>query len=538
MIKQIYWKFISLALSFLLVFFFTQCSERHKISLAKGLVIENATIISFDSTNTLNKFNGCIALDSNRIVYVGESRPDLKGWYTTIDANGKYIIPGLIDSHVHLANMAGMTARLKRKNPKLRDEYFNNLGQNFLYFGYTTLIDLNAYDPKIIVRLAGSECSPDIYTCGEQLMIMDGFMMEMGEMDQSSRYQIPFLHDHYNLQVNYPDSINLEDHSYKNAINRIVSEQQGVCAKLLYEDEFSGLKVTWEKPSQGLLKDILSEAKNYGIPVILHAPSFEGQSNAVGAKVDIIAHAMWNWFSDPKRITETELPSSHRALLHEIAAFQIGYQPTFSAITGEQRVLEGGFLNDTILTNIYSNAYIKWLNSEEGKWIERRMKGRPGFIKRTNPLFYWSVRRMFENDEHMMDSIYKVLEKRINAVVKYLETNEGRLLFGTDFGVMNMYTVPPGYGGYLEMKSWYNAGVSLKTILKAATFDNARAFHLEKLYGTIKEGNIANLLILKKDPLKTVDAYNSIENVIIRGELKSRNNLRINASKGVLSLAK
>ncbi len=505
----------------------TLCSDRQQIDLTNGLFIENATIITFDSTNRLNRFKGFISVDSNRIVSVGKNRPRLKGSYNTINADGKYIIPGLIDSHVHLANMAGMTDRLQRKNPELRKEYFNNLGKNFLYFGYTTLVDLNAYDPKLITKLKASEHTPDIYTCGEQLMIMNGFMMEMDEMDQSSRYQMPFLHDHYNQQLTYPDSIALLDHSHKKAVARIVEEQQAICAKLLYEDEFSGLRVTWEKPSQGLLRDVVSEAKAYGIPVILHAPSFEGQKKALGAKVDIIAHAMWNWFTDPKRITVTDLPLGHRQLLQEITELQIGYQPTFSAIMGEQRVLEGEFLYDPILANIYSKKYLDWLKSEEGKWIEKRMKNRPGYIKRTNPLFYWRVRNMFETDAQMMDSVYSVLEKRINVVSKYLSINGAKLLFGTDFGVMNMYTVPPGYGGYLEMKNWYDAGIGLKTILRAATIDNARAFHLENLYGSIEEGKIANLVILEDDPLETIEASNAIATIVIQGKVKSRKELSL-----------
>jgi len=40
---------------------------------------------------------------------------------------------------------------------------------------------------------------------------------------------------------------------------------------------------------------------------------------------------------------------------------------------------------------------------------------------------------------------------------------------GTDFGVLNMYSVPPGYCGFQEMLHWHESGVNLTTILRAAT---------------------------------------------------------------------
>lgn len=71
----------------------------------------------------------------------------------------------------------------------------------------------------------------------------------------------------------------------------------------------------------------------------------------------------------------------------------------------------------------------------------------------------------------------------------------------------------------------FPAGISLETIFKAATFNNAKAFHLESMYGKIEVGNIANMLILNSNPLETVDAYNDIEKVIINGKVINRKEL-------------
>ena len=96
---------------------------------------------------------------------------------------------------------------------------------------------------------------------------------------------------------------------------------------------------------------------------------------------------------------------------------------------------------------------------------------------------------------------------------------------------MNMFTNPPGYNGFLEMKHMFDAGISLEKIFRAATYNNAKAFHLEGSYGGVEKGKKANLLILKTNPLKKVTAYNDIEYVIIGGKLIPRKELSATNTK-------
>ena len=62
-------------------------------------------------------------------------------------------------------------------------------------------------------------------------------------------------------------------------------------------------------------------------------------------------------------------------------------------------------------------------------------------------------------------------------------------------------------------------------LFSAATFNNACAFNLQNLYGSVEKEKIANLLILNSNPLLNVEAYNDIDMVIIRGDLIERNQL-------------
>jgi imidazolonepropionase-like amidohydrolase len=45
--------------------------------------------------------------------------------------------------------------------------------------------------------------------------------------------------------------------------------------------------------------------------------------------------------------------------------------------------------------------------------------------------------------------------------------------------------------------------------------------------GTIEAGKVANLVLLKKSPLTTVDAYDSVVTVFIHGEALSRGDLAV-----------
>jgi len=75
----------------------------------------------------------------------------------------------------------------------------------------------------------------------------------------------------------------------------------------------------------------------------------------------------------------------------------------------------------------------------------------------------------------------------------------------------------PGLNGYLEMRRLVAAQMSLRQLLEAATINNARAFGLIEQVGTIEIGKRANLLLLNRSPLESVEAYDSIRSVWIGG---------------------
>jgi imidazolonepropionase-like amidohydrolase len=110
-------------------------------------------------------------------------------------------------------------------------------------------------------------------------------------------------------------------------------------------------------------------------------------------------------------------------------------------------------------------------------------------------------------------------------VTRYLALHNARLLFGTDTPSAPIYTNPPGLNGLYEMRRWIAAGVGTRQLFRAATIDNARIMRLDRDIGSIEKGKRANLLLLRANPMESVEAYNTIEAVFLGGRLIRRETL-------------
>ena len=117
--------------------------------------------------------------------------------------------------------------------------------------------------------------------------------------------------------------------------------------------------------------------------------------------------------------------------------------------------------------------------------------------------------------------------RRVRQVVAYLTSKDANFVFGTDTPSSPTYGNLPGLNGYLEMKQLQKAGMSLRQIFKAATINHAREFKMDSELGSIEPGKIAHLVMLKKSPLESVDAYDGITTVWVHGRAVSRNSLAV-----------
>ena len=80
------------------------------------------------------------------------------------------------------------------------------------------------------------------------------------------------------------------------------------------------------------------------------------------------------------------------------------------------------------------------------------------------------------------------------------------------------------------MRSWIEAGVTPSQLFIAATKRNADFFGLGDEIGTIENGKRADLLLMRENPLESVAAYDTIEYVILDGEVIERSALAADRS--------
>jgi len=116
--------------------------------------------------------------------------------------------------------------------------------------------------------------------------------------------------------------------------------------------------------------------------------------------------------------------------------------------------------------------------------------------------------------------------RRTQATFKIMLHDHVSLIFGSDTPGVEGFGNPPGLNGLLELENWAAAGATPALILRAATLDNAIALGLSQELGSIQVGKRADLLLLRRNPLANISAYDSIETVFLDGEPMSREALR------------
>ena len=91
--------------------------------------------------------------------------------------------------------------------------------------------------------------------------------------------------------------------------------------------------------------------------------------------------------------------------------------------------------------------------------------------------------------------------------------------------VVGSHTFAPyadlGNAYYREMELLKEAGLSNMQVLVAATIQNARFFRIDERLGSIEKGKVADLILLRKNPLDDLKAMNTVEKVMLNGVFRN-----------------
>jgi imidazolonepropionase-like amidohydrolase len=483
---------------------------------AQDVRIEHVTVVSPESSSPLQ--DATVYIHDGRIVSVSGAksaaahRPEAN--VDVIDGHGLYLSPGLIDTHVHTQSLPGMTAEQEQAHPDIASAARAQIPRSYLYFGFTTLLDLIA-TPASVKQWNASELHPDIYFCGGG-PIPDGYPMNWDPKPERYR-AFPYMIVERGSESSAPAGIDPATHTPEAVVARMKADG-AVCVKTFYERGF-GDDQSIPAPRIDTERAVVQAAHAAKMPVFIHANGTEAQTFALDAGVDVIAHGLWHWNKEPKNATE--LTPDVTVILDRVVKTQVGWQPTMQVLYGERDLFDPAFLYDPKLLSVYPASYIAWCRSPEGQWFHKILTDAsvPKALAESNDVnAQWDTIRGF----------YATPMGRNKNATNYLAAHGAKFLFGTDSPSAPTYANPPGLNGYIEMHRLIDAGLTPAQIFRAATIANAEAIGLGGEIGTVEPGKRANLLLLRKDPTQTVDAYDEIVKVIVHGRVLDRADLAAN----------
>jgi len=478
--------------------------------------ITDATIISPENLDHIKR--GSVLIEEGRITRVERNQKAKKPAGTAvISGQGQYLIPGLMDSHVHFGSIPGMLPdEVKVNEPMVKsyfkhegmiESYFKQLPRSYLYYGYTTLIDLITVYPQVLNDFRHEPLHPDLYDCNPSMPLANGYPMSFAPPEVRFKLMPNFIYDPKQA-ASIPAEYKPEEHTPAVDVARVKSAG-GICVKTFFERGFGPDK---NLPVMGpeVLSEIRKAATANGLILMIHANGFEAQKFAVDGDVDVIVHGMWNW-GDLDR--SAELPAVVKQVLDRIVEKKIGYQPTIQVLYGELAYFESDYLGTKDHSKVVPKEMLAWFETPQGKWFGKELN--PGGM----------------TDAAFVPDHEQTVLRRVRQVVAYLASKDANFLFGTDTPAEPTYGNLPGLNGFLEMKQLQKAGMSLPQIFRAATINNAREFKMESQIGSIEPGKIANLVLMTKNPLETIDAYDSITTVFLHGKQIPRESLAADSKR-------
>ncbi|HYL83803.1 MAG TPA: amidohydrolase family protein [Candidatus Angelobacter sp.] len=463
-----------------------------------GMVIEDVTLISPERPSPLPHVS--VVIRNGRIAQIAPGL--VAGPHATrIDGHDRFLIPGLIDSHVHVGDPGPLDDDAVAAHPELLQAYQSQLPRAFLAFGFTTLVDLNSGEPDR-ARFIAAPLHPNLYHCGPAVHVLGGYGALRPPKDAAAANAANLVYEAAQSK-DWPAFLDPRDYTPARAVDRVVQDG-GVCVKVFVESGFGGV-FHWPVPSAETLAAFRAETRRRGLVFIVHANAIESWRAALDAHADVIAHGLWHWPGD--RFAKIP-PAEAREAIHQVARAGVQVQPTLQVLYGELSIFDRSLLEDPRFAEALPRALVTYLKGDEAQAAARATQDqyRQIFAKLQAPASMDVATAM------------SIAPARVTATLRIMLEEKVKLLFGSDTpsgdgGIGN----PPGLNGRLELSRWAEAGVPLASILRAATLDNAVVFGLSKDLGTIEVGKRANLLLLRADPLQSVAAYDAIDTVFLNG---------------------
>lgn len=438
---------------------------------AQTLTITNATVIDV-STGTLRR-GTTVVIDGNRITSVGAASGTTTPRGQVVDANGMYVIPGLWDMHTH--------AYFGWPND-FGDDYVMPL---FIANGVTGIRDMGS-DLDAVLRARREVAAHHI--TGPR-MVVSGPMLDGPQVAFAA-----------SMAITTPDD-------GRKAVAMLRSK--GV--------DF--IKIQSGVPRDAYLA-IAAEARKAGIAIEGHVPDAIRAAEAVAAGQRTFEHLIG--------IFEASTPNEDSYLRRKYGAGNDSVANKFLAtfLDGYDPVREASIVRLLATHNVWQCPTLFW---ERGQWlvdvIDFTKDPDVAYTPRT-----WIDKKypsMQKAIAEGMDPDPLAVRQRFVSheldIVRKLHLAGVPFLAGTDTpaGV----GVTPGISLHLELQRFVAAGFTPLEALQTATVNPARFFGRLSDFGSVQKGRMADLVILRANPLDDIANTRTIAGVVADGKYWSQSDI-------------
>lgn len=408
---------------------------------------------------------GRIAIEGNRIVDVGNDDGELPKDVPSTDLSGFYVIPGLIDSHIHLGGSAGGSASPEEYAPSrlVHDT------QVYLATGVTTVVSMSDH-VEDMERLRsevafGNMRAPRIFLSGPGLTAPNGHPAKLFSF-------LPGLEEYMTRQVNSPAAA-------EKAVRELAAMKVDFI-KLYLEQGWYGQ--SFPVLTDSALQAAVRTAHELGLWSAVHVDSDHHAQLAIEAGARSIEHV------PPDLSDETiRLMIAHGTTL----------TPTLVASEGMVKALNGEAINDSLVLQWVQPNVVASLQSPDS-WIARVRKS-------PEALAYYSERY-----------------ERQRTALRHAVSAGVTIIAGSDAGNPASFH-GPGLIHELELLV-QEGGMTPLSALKSATSVAAARLGREDI-GRIAPGCFADLLVLPRDPTKDIRALRDLHSVYLGGTVIQRETL-------------
>ncbi len=393
----------------------------------------------------------------------------LDGDIQQISLEGKYLLPGFTDAHIHIFQSGGLYAR-------------------------PDAISLEGIHPyaqeREWVRSQAGDFLQRYLKCGiTHVMDVGGPLYQLPLRDSLNRYKdLASLHITGPLISTYqPKAFEIED----SPIRKINSPEEAralVQKQLPFKPDF--IKIWYilmpgQDPRANLpiVEATIDESHKNGLKVAVHATQLQTASLAVEAGCDILVHS----------VDDAELPDR---FVKQLVDKQVLYIPTL----------------------IVSDKYGEVLGQRNQLGIEDFTLANPEVIGSLFDLKHVPDQELVARYKNAYAEITESNKKRDatrKANLKKLSDAGARIATGTDAG--NIGTQHAS-SFYQELEQMQAAGLSLKEILRYST-QTACMFGAEPAWGEVKAAYSADLVVLEKDPFQSLENWKNPLYVVHQGQL-------------------